>query len=353
MTCKFAVLRAPFERRRWKKRGLFVAVQLAMTSSLAAQWTAQASGTTVSLRGLSVVNAQVAWASGEHGTVVHTENGGGSWRVTTIPGAEKWDVRSVHARSARVAHVAATAGRIWRTIDGGRSWSLRYQAADTAVFLDAIDFWDDRHGIAIGDPIGGRFFVLLTDDGGESWHAAPPASRPVALTGEAAFAASGSSLVVGRGDSVFLGSGGGAARVHVSGNRGRTWEAMPTPILQGGNGSRGIFSVSAPSMGSVVVVGGDYAQMDTVRDNAAYSKDRRTFVRGGEQPPRGFRSGVALFVRGKRPAVAIAVGPGGSDISMNHGGQWAAFDSVGFHAVRASRDGIFYASGSGGRLAKF
>jgi hypothetical protein len=38
---------------------------------------------------------------------------------------------------------------------------------------------------------------------------------------------------------------------------------------------------------------------------------------------------------------------------MNHGGQWAAFDTTGFHAVRASRDGIFYASGSGGRIAKF
>ena len=48
------------------------------------------------------------------------------------------DLRAVHARSAEVAHVAATAGRIWRTTDGGKSWSLRYQAADTTMFLDAI-----------------------------------------------------------------------------------------------------------------------------------------------------------------------------------------------------------------------
>jgi hypothetical protein len=237
-------------------------------------------------------------------------------------------------------------------MDGGRTWSLRYQAPDTSVFLDAIDFWDDRHGIAIGDPIAGRFVVLTTDDGGESWHFAPPQSRPVALAGEAAFAASGSSLVVGRKDSVFLGTGGGAARVHVSGDRGRTWDAMATPILQGG-ASRGIFSVAAPSAGSVIIVGGDYAQMDTVRDNAAYSSDRRVYERRADAGLRGFRSGVAIFTRGKRPALAIAVGPTGSDISLDHGLRWTPFDTVGFHAVRASRDGIFYASGSGGRVATF
>jgi hypothetical protein len=126
----------------------------------------------------------------------------------------------------------------------------------------------------------------------------------------------------------------------------------PTPILQG-TPSQGIFSVAVPTQGSLILVGGDYAHPDTLRNNAAYSRDGRTFTQHESSSPRGFRSGVAIYSRGNRPAIAIAVGPTGSDISQDDGDHWMAFDSNGFHAVRASRDGIFYASGSDGRVATF
>ncbi|HEX4933443.1 MAG TPA: hypothetical protein VFV33_09705, partial [Gemmatimonadaceae bacterium] len=215
-------------------------------SPLQAQWTPLASGTTASLRGLSVVDGRTAWASGTKGTVVHTTDGGATWIVSTIPEGARFDLRSVHARSARVAHVAATAGRIWRTTDGGATWSLRYQASDTTVFLDAIAFWDDANGMALGDPIGGRFFLLVTRDGGETWREVPFDERPVTHDGEAAFAASGSSLLLqGRADSAvaWIGSGGLAARVHRSVNGGRQWVAYDTPVRQG-ESATGIFSVA-------------------------------------------------------------------------------------------------------------
>ena len=123
-------------------------------------------------------------------------------------------------------------------------------------------------------------------------------------------------------------------------------------MLQGAP-SRGIFSIAVPSEGSLILVGGDYSQPDTVRGNVAYSVDGRTFTARSESGPRGYRSGIAIWSRGDRPAVAIAVGPTGSDITRDHGAHWVPFDSAGFHAVRASRDGIFYASGSDGRVATF
>ena len=70
-------------------------------------------------------------------------------------------------------------------------------------------------------------------------------------------------------------------------------------------------------------------------------------------PPAGYRSGVAFFLSSRGSPVGIAVGPKGSDISRNGGMQWTPFDGVGYHAVRAARDGIFFASGSGGRIARF
>jgi photosystem II stability/assembly factor-like uncharacterized protein len=327
--------------------GLLVAAR----SQSQSQWTPLQSGSSASLRGLSVVDRQIVWASGERGTVLRTVDGGSTWATFPVPGAERMDLRAVHGRSARVAHVAATAGRIWRTTDGGATWSLRYQAADTAVFLDAIEFWDDRRGMALGDPIDGHFLVLSTDDAGETWREAPRGARPAAVPGEAAFAASGSSLVLAPEGRAWLGSGGSVARLHVTVNWGASWSVADTPMRQGAP-SQGIFAIAIPRTGSAVIVGGDYAQPDSSRANVSLSADGRT-VATAPSGPRGFRSGVAIHTRGALPAVVIAVGTSGSDLSLNHGGSWTPFGATGYHAVRVSRDGVFFASGGAGRLARF
>jgi photosystem II stability/assembly factor-like uncharacterized protein len=259
---------------------------------------------------------------------------------------EALDFRSIHGRSAEVAHVAATAGRIYKTADGGQTWRLTWRASDTTTFLDAIDFWDDRHGIVLGDPLGGRFLILLTDDGGESWHEAPPSSRPEAMSGEAAFAASGSSLVIDGMRGAWIGSGGKVARLFRTTDRGVSWTAIPAPLRQGG-ASEGIFSVAAAGK-RMLVVGGDYQQNDSTRANAAiYVPGQKEWL-SPSAPPGGYRSGVAAARGG---AVAMAVGPGGSDISVDGGTTWRPFDATGFHAVRSSGSGVFFASGSDGRMA--
>ncbi len=316
---------------------------VALATPVRGQWRQVATGTTASLRGLSVVDDTTVWASGSRSTVIHSTDGGTSWRVDTIPGGT-FDVRSVHARSATVAHVAATAGRIWRTTDGGRTWSLRYQATDTTVFLDAIDFWDDQHGIVMGDPMGGRFFLLVTEDGGDTWSEAPVTARPEALAGEAAFAASGQVLVVDGMRGAWIASGGTHARLHRTTDRGATWTTFNSPLRTGS--SAGIFGVT-PAAKTLVVVGGDYTQDDSTRANAAIFLPGRKEWNAPTTTTRGFRSSVAA---GRGGRLAIAVGQAGSDISEDGGRTWRAFDQLGFHAVRASPNAVFYASGANGRI---
>ena len=48
-------------------------------------WQLQTSGTSERLRAVSAVNAKVAWASGNRGTVLRTDDGGAHWVALAVP----------------------------------------------------------------------------------------------------------------------------------------------------------------------------------------------------------------------------------------------------------------------------
>lgn len=315
-----------------------------------AGWMPLESGSTASLRGLSVVDDRVIWASGSRGTVLRSIDGGSTWTAHPVPGAESLDLRGIHARSALVAHVAATAGRIWRTTDGGQSWSLRYQAADTSMFLDAITFTNDRTGFTLGDPILGMFVLLTTTDGGESWLEAPPHSRPVAAHGEAAFAASGTSLVFHGPRHAWLGTGGEHARILRTTNGGATWLAALAAIPPRA-GAGGVFSVAFADTLRGVAVGGDYERPDSTAGTASYTLDGGVSWLAAERPPRGYRSGVAVRVVRNR-VFAVAVGTSGTDVSDDGGRTWSPLDATAFNAVQFAPAGVAFAVGGRGRIAR-
>ena len=334
--------------------GGFIVLASFSRSAVPAQvqnWELLKAETTASFRGLSVVSDRVIWASGTRGTVIRSIDGGTTWTVDSIPNGATFDLRGIHATSDRVAHVAATAGRIWKTTDGGKSWALKYQAADTSMFLDAIVFRNDREGFALGDPMNGQFVILATSDGGESWRDAVGAARPIANDGEAAFAASGTSLVLLGARFGWLGTGGTTARVYRTVDAGATWQAYNSAIPAKA-GSGGVFSVSFADSLHGVIVGGDYQHPDSSAGTAAMTLNGGITWSPALRFPRGYRSGVAMRRTDAGILVAVAVGTSGSDLSRDAGKNWFPLDSTAFNAVRFAPSGVAYAVGARGRIGR-
>lgn len=301
-----------------------------------------------SLRGLSPVTSEIAWASGSGGTWLRTIDGGKTWEHGVIAGLDTVDFRSIHAFDAMTA-VAVSAGQpavIYKTTDGGASWELKYQEDNQLAFFDGLSFPSPDLGYVVGDPLGGKWTILKTTNQGESWY--PIDSLPGAEIGEAAFAASATSLIAD-GSKIWLGTGGTVSNIHYSPDGGSSWKQVKSPFIQG-EPSQGIFSLASLGSGQIAAVGGDYLDESMREGVAANFLSSTQEWTPAQNSPGGYRSGVSYFSMQKW---LIAVGPGGSDFSKDGGVTWETFSEEGFHAVkRGHADGSIWASGAKGRIAK-
>jgi len=261
-------------------------------------WKALDSKTTASLRGLSAVSEQVAWASGSRGSVIKTVDGGATWQDVSVEEADTLDFRDIAAFDENTAIIlsAGLPAVIYKTTDGGQSWQQKYFTTKEGTFYDAMDFWNDQEGIAFGDAIDERLLILRTSDGGQSWQELPYEQRPQALEGQGGFAASGTCLRTVGENQVYIGLGGDEASVHYSMDKGETWQKTISP-LQSGEPTAGIFSIDFKNEKEGLMVGGDYRGDSLTRINAAYTIDGGTswFPVMAGMKPQGYRSGVAIW----------------------------------------------------------
>jgi len=312
-------------------------------------WVKQTVPTDADFRGLCAVSDTSAWASGTRGTFARTTDGGQTWHAATVPGAEKLDFRDVEAFGDATAYLLSIgpgeASRIYKSTDNGKSWSLQFKNSDPAAFYDALAFWDERHGVALGDPVRGRFRLMFTDDGGATWKPLPEPQCPVALPGEGAFAASGTCLIArGTTDLWFVTGGSNVARILHSPDRGQTWTHTEVP-LPAGVESAGIFSLGFAPRGQGMAVGGDYRQPANTGSTAARTTDGKTWRAIEGQLP--FRSAVTWT--GDR---WIAVGTSGSNESAD-GITWHELDRENYNTVSFVPSGVGWAAGPKGRIARF
>ena len=171
---------------------------------------------------------------------------------------------------------------------------------------------------------------------------------PAALPGEGAFAASNTSLALSGDDEIFFGTGGPAARVFHSRDRGRSWTVVETPIIHR-NASSGIFSLGLDEYNRVIVLGGDYKEPNRSYRVAAYSLDGGKTWQLAAQMPGGYRSALAHVDDGRW----VAVGPTGEDITNDSGVHWKHTDSLNLNAVAILDVATGWAVGPNGTIARF
>ncbi|MES2148412.1 MAG: glycosyl hydrolase [Pseudomonadota bacterium] len=318
-------------------------------------WQIEASGTSAELRGLSVVSAKVAWASGAKGTVLRTIDGA-HWQAMTVPQADKLDFRDIHAVDADTALVMSagpgTASRVYRTMDGGASWQLLATNQSPEGFWDAMAFWDARNGILFGDPVGGQFQVYVTADGGASWQpVSDPSMGLAALKDEGAFAASGTCLSVAGSSDAWISTGGAqTARVLHSSDRGATWRAAVLPVIAGAP-SRGAFSVGFANPREGIAAGGDYKEPALAALNGARSEDGGASWSAAQILPSGFMS-VVMPVQGAAHSY-VAAGLAGSGFSTDGGKSWTVLDRTPVNTVGFATPASGWAVGPKGLLMKY
>jgi len=330
--------------------GLYtIFVVFLLSINVFSQWVKQNVDTTASLRGLSVVNEKIVWASGTGGTVIRTIDGGKTWKVMTVPGGEKLDFRDVEAFDANTAYILSIgngeSSRIYKTTDGGKTWKEQFRNKNEKAFYDAMACWDRNNCIAMSDPVDGKFVLINTKDGGANWRAMDTDKMPPAKEGEAAFAASGTCLITQGKNNVFLVTGGSAARVFRSNNRGLSWFVADTPIVSGSQGS-GIFSIAMFDAMNGIIAGGNYERPDVRNDTFAATTDGgATWKRGATL--NGYRSGVTYLDR----QIIIAVGTRGGDFSHDRRVLWKKLGNDNLNSVAAKGRKAIWAVGPNGTVS--
>lgn len=300
----------------------------------------------LSIRALSPIDTNTVWFAANNGKVGLIDHQ--TPKLATIKFEDKLlnfrAIASIH-NAVFVLSIENPAVLYKIGFNGNEATNIEevYVEENNKVFYDAMAFWDDKEGIAIGDATENCFSVIMTYDGGVTWNKLSCDVLPKIEKGEAAFAASNSNIALYK-NHVWVASGGTKARVFHSANRGASWEVFETPIIQG-KAMTGIYSIDFEDENRGIIFGGDWENQDLNEGNKAITIDGgKTWrlIANGKGP--GYRSSVK-FVPNTNGRSLVAVGSKGISYSADGGKHWNQLSNEGFYAIEFVTDNIAFASG--------
>ena len=303
----------------------------------------------LSIRAIELMGNNLAFAA-NNATYGLYDPSGDTWKLNT----RKMDTivpefRAVASTSNDFFMLsAANPALLFKTGDTG-NMELVYKEDNKKVFYDAMVFWNNKEGIAMGDPTDGCLSIIVTRNGGNSWRKIDCRDLPEVEEGEAAFAASNSNIAV-VGNNTWILTGGVRSRVLFSPDKGESWEVYDTPIIQG-KATTGGYSIDFYDEKNGVIVGGDYTDPGTNKANKAITKDGgKTWqlIADGKDP--GYKSSIR-YVPGSKSKAMVATGFNGIHYSNDQGENWIKLSDEGFYTLRFLNDTLAYAAGKG-RIAR-
>ncbi|TLP79095.1 WD40/YVTN/BNR-like repeat-containing protein [Maribacter sp. ACAM166] len=301
----------------------------------------------LSIRAIELMGNSLAFAA-NRGTFGTVDLGTGKVRAnvekhhTTIP-----EFRAItHTSTDFFMLSVETPALLYKTGKNGRM-ELVYTEEGEGVFYDAMTFWNDTDGIAVGDTVEGCLSIIITEDGGTTWSKLPCSQLPEGIESEGAFAASNTNIKT-VGTEVWIATTSG--RIYHSSDKGKQWDDYQTP-LRSAEPTEGIYSIDFNDNLIGVAIGGDYTKPDNAVANKAITKDGgKTWqlLSDGNQP--GYKSCIQ-FVPGTNGYGLVAVGFTGISYSADMGLNWKELSKESFYTLRFQNDSVAYAAGKN-RISK-
>lgn len=315
------------------------------------------SGTNTSLRGMSIPSKEVIWVSGSNGTIGKSVDTGKTWRWIIVPGFEKKDFRDIEAfdSSTAIAMIVDNPAIILKTTDGGATWKKVFEHAQEGMFLDAMDFKNEKEGICIGDALNTgqvkrkQFYIVRTFDGGDTWKEIALSQRPIAQPGEAIFAASGTNISFFENKDYEYGfvTGGSVSNLYLIGKEGKQNKKMLIPIIQGSE-TTGTFSMAIDKQ-RIYCIGGNYKATDERFANYRYTTNNGiTWISAKVSQPFGYRSCIRIL----KNETLIACGPSGIDFAPNRYQEWKKASLESFNVCMVSKGNVVFLAGEKGKIGR-
>lgn len=256
------------------KKLLFSAFAVSAMMLQAQTWTTQNTNfpaLSTGITAISIASPTTAWAFGYDGAApppgqvrgnyqqfTKTGDGGATWTSGAITlGNTTLLISDLAAVSTTTAFVCATpsaggsGGGIWKTTNSGTSWTKQTTASYNfgSSFPNVVYFWDANNGFTMGDPNAGVFELYTTSNGGTNWTKVPSANIPPAPNDFGYV-----HLKAVAGNTIWFGTDIG--RVFKSNDKGLTWTASQTPIVDFGGvttpGSSGVLTLKDANTGWVM-----------------------------------------------------------------------------------------------------
>ena len=223
-----------------KKLLLILLVYLIFSPRVFAQWSEQViSPHPPKLNCVSAFSNYIApfsegWIGGDSGTILYTSNSGTNWYYknnSVIGNNNVYIIQNIFGMMGNPSKTlcsanSSTATYIYRTTNRGTNWTIVYQQPNGRI--RSIVMLDTMTGFAIGDPVGGRWTILKTTNGGINFD-----SSGLYLVQNASETSSYNSAYFAQSmynSNTYLLFGTNNSRIYRSTNRGVNWSSVALPF---------------------------------------------------------------------------------------------------------------------------